>query len=69
MIPNGEQNVFLSNVQAIMEVLKKSHFSLKIGNCPIPLAEHSGHCIFCDFQIICISKVTWFCSPSKFLIF
>ena len=22
---------------------QKSHFSLQIGNCPIPVAEHSGH--------------------------
>ena len=26
-----------------MEVLKKSHFSLQMGNCPIPVAEDSGH--------------------------
>ena len=25
-----------------MEVLNKSHFSLQIENCPIPVAEHSG---------------------------
>ena len=27
-----------------MEVLKRSHFSLQMGNCPIPVAEDSGHC-------------------------
>ena len=25
-----------------MEVLKKSHFSLQMGNCPIIIAKHSG---------------------------
>ena len=29
-------------VQAVTEVLNKSHFSLQMGNCPIPIAEHSG---------------------------
>ena len=29
-----------------MEVLKKSHFILQIGNCPIPVAEHSVHWLF-----------------------
>ena len=42
-IPNGTENVFLSIVQAVTEVLNKSHFSLQMGNCPIPVAEHSGH--------------------------
>ena len=42
MIPNGAENVFLSIVQAVTEVLNKSHFSLQMGNCPIPVAEHSG---------------------------
>ena len=32
----------LSIVQAVTEVLNKSHFSLQMGNCPIPVAEHSG---------------------------
>ena len=36
------ENVFLSIVQAAMEVLKESHFSLQMGNCPIPVAEDSG---------------------------
>ena len=27
-----------------MEALSKSHFSLQMGNCPIPAAEHSGLC-------------------------
>ena len=27
-----------------MEVLNKSHFSLQMGKCPIPVAEHSGRC-------------------------
>ena len=40
---NGAENVFLSIVQAVTEVLNKSHFSLQMGNCPIPVAEHSGH--------------------------
>ena len=40
-IPNGAENVFLSIVQAVTEVLNKSNFSLQMGNCPIPLAEHS----------------------------
>ena len=42
MIPNRAENVFLSIVQAVTEVLNKSHFSLQMGNCPIPIAEHSG---------------------------
>ena len=29
-----------------MEVLKECHFSLQMGNCPIPVAEDSGHCQF-----------------------
>ena len=37
------KNLFLSIVQAVTEVLKKSHFSLQIGNCTIPVAEESGH--------------------------
>ena len=44
MIPNGAEIVFLSIVQAVTEVLNKSHFSLQMGNCPIPDAEHSGPC-------------------------
>ena len=28
-----------------MEVLNKSRFSLQMRNCPIPVAEHSGHCL------------------------
>ena len=39
-IPNGAENVFLSIVQAVTEVLNKSHFSLQMENCPIPIAEH-----------------------------
>ena len=34
---------FSSIVQAVTEVLNKSHFSLQMGNCPIPVAEHFGH--------------------------
>ena len=34
--------MFLSIVQAVMEVLNKSHFSLQMGNCLIPVAKHSG---------------------------
>ena len=34
--------MFLSIVQAVTEVLNKSHFSLRMGNYPIPVAEHSG---------------------------
>ena len=30
-------------VQAVTSVLNKSHFSLQMGNCPISVAEHSGH--------------------------
>ena len=41
-ISNGAENVFLSIVQAVTEVLNKSHFSLQMGNCPIPVAEDSG---------------------------
>ena len=41
-MPNGAENVFLSIVQAVTEVLNKSHFSLQMENCPIPIAEHSG---------------------------
>jgi len=37
------KKLFLSIVQAVMEVLNKSHFSLQTGNCPIPVAEHSEH--------------------------
>ena len=36
------ENVFLSIVQAVAEVLNKSHFSLQMGDCPIPVAEDSG---------------------------
>ena len=39
---NGAENIFLSFVQAVIEVLKKSHFNLQMGNCPIPIAEDSG---------------------------
>ena len=42
-IPNGAENVFLSIVQVVTEVLYKSHFSLQMENFPIPVAEHSGH--------------------------
>ena len=42
MIPNGAENVFLLIEKAATEVLNKSHFSLQMGNCPIPVAEHSG---------------------------
>ena len=45
-IPNGAENVFLLIVQAVTEVLNKSHFSLQMGNCPIPVAEHSGLSLF-----------------------
>ena len=41
-MPNGTENVFLSIAQAVTEVLKKSHFSLQMGKCPIPVAEDSG---------------------------
>ena len=34
--------MFLSIVQAVKEVLNKSQFSLQMGNCPIPVAKHSG---------------------------
>ena len=42
------ENVFLSIVQAVTEVLNKSHFSLQMGNYPIPVAEDSGlyHLLF-----------------------
>ena len=43
MVKN-ELNVFLLIVQAVTEVLNKSHFSLQMGNCPIPVAEHFGLC-------------------------
>ena len=36
------QNVFLSIVQAVMEVLNKSHFILQMENCLITVAEHPG---------------------------
>ena len=42
MIQNGVENVFLLIVQAVTEVLNKSHLSLQMGNCPISVAEHSG---------------------------
>ena len=29
-------------IHAVTDVLKKSHFSLQMGNCPIPVAEDSG---------------------------
>ena len=41
-IPNRVENVFLPIAQAATEVLNNSHFSLQMGNCPIPVAEHSG---------------------------
>ena len=37
----GQKMYFLSIVQAVMEVLNKSHFNLQMGNFPIPVAEHS----------------------------
>ena len=37
------QQKYLQCVQAVTEVLSKSHFSLQVGNCPIPVAEHSGN--------------------------
>ena len=33
-------------MQAVTEVLSKSHFSLQMGNRPIPIAENSGLYIF-----------------------
>ena len=39
------QKTFLSIVQAVTEILKKSHFSFQMGNCPIPVAKYSGHCL------------------------
>ena len=44
-MPNGAENAFLSILQAVMEFLKKSHYSLQMGNCPIPVAEDSGHSV------------------------
>ena len=29
---------------------QKSHFSLQMGNCPIPIAEDSGHSFFSNFR-------------------
>ena len=37
--------VFSSILQALTEVLNKFHFSLQMGNYPIPIADHSGHCL------------------------
>ena len=37
-------------MQVVTEVLNKSHHSLQMGNCPIPIAEHPGH------QISSLSK-------------
>jgi len=34
-----------------MEVLDKSHLILQMGNCPIPIAEHSGLSLF--YQLKC----------------
>ena len=42
MIQNGAENISLLIVQAVTEVLNKSHFSLQMRNCPIPIAEDSG---------------------------
>ena len=42
MIPNGAENVFLLIVQAVMEVLNKSHFCLQMENCPIPVQSILG---------------------------
>ena len=41
-MPNEAENVFLLIEQAVTEVFNKSHFSLQMGNCPIPVAEDSG---------------------------
>ena len=40
--PNVAKDVSLSILQAVSEVFNKSHFSLQMGNYPIPVAEHSG---------------------------
>ena len=59
-MPNGAENVFLSIVQAVMEVLNKSHFSLQMGNFPIPVAEHSVLSVVrIDFHIS-ESSTIWF---------
>ena len=55
-IPNGAENEFLSIVQAVTEVFNKAHFSLQMGNCPIPVAEDSGQ------RLITLAKmflITW----------
>ena len=37
-------------METVTEVLNKSHFSLQMGNCPIPIAEHSGQCLLSYLQ-------------------
>ena len=39
------ENVFSSIVEAVTEAVNKSDFSLQMGNCPIPVAKHSGPCL------------------------
>ena len=42
--------VFLSIVQDVTETLNKYHFSLLMGNCPKPIAEHSGQNLLESFE-------------------
>ena len=48
-----------------MEVLKKSHFSLLMGNCPIPVAEDSGLNRFDCSQDSSFFHKTIFCSEAS----
>ena len=40
-----------------MEVLKKSHFSLQMGNCPIPVAEDYGLYVISNNRLILKSSL------------
>ena len=48
----GEKIYFYEVAEAeVTEILKKSHFSFQMGNYPIPVAEHSGHCAQLELYI------------------
>ena len=62
---NGAENVFSSIVQAVTEVLNKSHFSLQMGNCPVPVAEHSGQYVT---KALTFQVVLSFCTSNRLIL-
>ena len=40
------------------EVFNKFHFSLQMGNCPIPVAEHSGHSLILQDPVMLLGDVS-----------